>query len=106
MSGDLLQTSLGETLNVEGSDKLFIIYRDLENNLEYMRSTKELIAKGLFLELKAYQHHTFLEFHAIDDPDGKWQVVYDDLAGKGYCSLQERYDELHLRQSKKKNKQT
>ena len=104
-NGDLLQTSLGEALNAEVSDKQFIIYRDLENNLEYIRSTKELISKGLFLELKAYQHHTFQEFQTIDDPDSTWQVVYDDLAGEGCRSLQARFDEVHSQPGMKKNKQ-
>ena len=97
-----MQTSLVKALNVDSSDCQFVIYQDLKDRLEYIRSVKELTTKGFFLELKAYQHHTFLEFRTVDDPEGKWQVVYDDLAGKGYWSVQARFEEIHSRSGKGK----
>src|SRR3990172_3723228 len=93
-SGDFIMQSLGQVLNLKVSARQFVIFRDLESNLEYIRSSKELSTKGLFLRLKAYQHHAFLDFRIVEDPKGKWKKVFDDLAGKGHYSIQARYDEI------------
>ena len=50
---------------------------------------------GLYLELKAYQHHAFIDFKEILDEDNRWQAVCSDLNGNGYWSVQARYDELN-----------
>ncbi|MFN2216931.1 MAG: alpha-amylase, partial [Anaerolineales bacterium] len=100
--GNISHVNLGKALNLNKSDRQFIIYRDLENNLEYIRSSKRIMDKGLFLRLKGYQHHAFLNFRTVEDSDGKWKKVNNDLKGKGYWSIKARYDEMFS--SSKKHK--
>jgi hypothetical protein len=94
-SGQLSQTTLGQALGLQSRDGNYTLFRDLENGLEYIRSSQTLAQQGLYLELKAYQHHAFINFREIMDQDGKWQAVCNDLNGGGYWSVQARYDELH-----------
>jgi len=94
-SGQLTQTTLGHALGLQANTGNFTVFRDLENGLEYIHPSQTLASEGLYFELKAYQHHTFLDFREINDPEGKWQTVCQDLNGDGYWSVQARYDELY-----------
>ena len=94
-SGQLSQTTLGQALGLQSRERNYTLFRDLENGLEYIRSSQTLSQQGLYLELRAYQHHAFVDFREIMDQDGKWQTVCNDLNGGGYWSIQARYDELH-----------
>jgi len=58
-----------------------------------MRSCDELWAKGLFVQLGAYQHHAFLDWRLVVG-DEKWQAVHDALNGAGLESVQEKWNEL------------
>ncbi len=79
-SGDLRQKSLAEGLDLpfEG----FVIFKDYVTQTEYIRSCEELWAKGLFVQLGAYQHHAFLDWRLVVG-DEKWQAVHDALNGAG-----------------------
>jgi glycosidase len=93
-SGQLRQINLGQALGLRGGDLNYTIFRDLVSGLEYIRSSRRLAEEGLYLELKAYQLHTFIDFREIEDGGGKWQTVCSDLNGSGYWSVQARFDEL------------
>jgi hypothetical protein len=94
-SGQMVQTTLVHALGMRAGQDDYFIYRDLENGLEYIQPSKPLALDGFYMELNAYQHHTFIDFREINDPAGKWKVVSEDLNGKGYWSVQARFDELH-----------
>jgi len=94
-SGQLSQTTLGQALGLHAREGNYTLFRDLENGLEYIRSSQTLAQEGLYLELRAYQHHAFINFREIRDQDGKWQAVCNDLNGNGYWSIQARFDEIH-----------
>jgi hypothetical protein len=60
--------------------------------LEYIRSCQEIWEKGLFLQLGAYQHHAFLDWHFVDG-DG-WQAVAEALAGGGVDSVRAQWQRM------------
>lgn len=90
-SGDLRQRSLAEGLDLpfEG----YVIFKDYVTGMEYIRSCEELWAKGLFVQLGAYQHHTFLDWRLVMW-DEQWQAVHDALNGAGFESIQGKWDEM------------
>ena len=94
--GKSTQISLGQALGLRANERDYVIYRDLENGLEYIRLSRELVSDGLFFDLKAYQHHAFLDFRELEDIDDTWRKVCVDLDGRGYWSIQARYDEIIL----------
>jgi glycosidase len=89
-TGDLRQKSLAEGLSLpfEG----YVIFKDYVTRLEYIRSCEDLWQKGLYVELHAYQHHVFMDWHFVDDE--KWQAVHDALNGAGVESMQGKWEEM------------
>ncbi|HET9590583.1 MAG TPA: alpha-amylase family glycosyl hydrolase [Anaerolineales bacterium] len=89
-TGDLRQKSLAEGLGLpfEG----YVIFKDYVTHLEYIRSCEELWQKGLYVEMRAYQHHAFLDWRFVDDE--RWRDLYVALNGAGVESMQAKWDEM------------
>jgi len=92
----MTQSNLAAGLGLH-ADGSFCIFRDHTAGLEYIRASQELVEKGLYLELNAYQCHVFLDFRQVRDDE--WHH-YSDLAayldGKGVPSIEEALRELFL----------
>jgi glycosidase len=89
-TGDLRQKALAEALGLpfEG----YVIFKDYVTHLEYIRSCEDLWQKGMYLELHAYQHHVFMDWHFVED--GNWELVNSALNGAGVESMQARWEEM------------
>lgn len=93
----LVQKSLGEGLGVTAAPGAFTIFRDMRSGLEYIRSSRELHEKGLYVELGAYRCHVFLDFREVQD--NEWQhyaQLADYLNGRGVPSIEAAMQELFL----------
>jgi glycosidase len=91
----LARTSLADELGVPDEDGCFLAFRDQTEGLEYLRSARELREQGLYVELKEYQFHIFMDFREIrDDADGSWLKVYNRLNGSGVDSLEDQRKQL------------
>jgi hypothetical protein len=90
-SGDLRQKSLAEGLDLpfEG----YVIFKDYVTQLEYIRSCEEIWAKGLYVQLGAYQHHAFLDWRLVEANE-KWSEIHLALNGAGVPSVQGKWEEL------------
>jgi glycosidase len=93
----LVQADLGEGLQLHNQDDYFCIFRDHVNGLEYIRNSKELHDKGLYIELGAYKCHVFLDFREVQD--NAWHH-YANLAaylnGRPVPSIEEALKETFL----------
>jgi hypothetical protein len=93
--GRLESTTLADALLVPDDDDCYLLFRDQAEGLEYIRSARELRERGLYVELKEYQFHIFLDFRTvIDDADGSWQQLHTALNGAGVLSLNEERTQL------------
>ena len=63
----LVQKGLGEGLALRAEDDCFCIFRDQASGLEYIRSSKDMSDRGLYVELGAYKLHVFLDFREVQD---------------------------------------
>ncbi len=94
----LVQTNLGDGLGLHPDDNYYCIFRDHASGLEYIRNSRELFERGLYVELGAYKYHVFLDFREV--PDNVWHH-YSQLAahlnGAGVPSIDEALRELVLR---------
>ena len=70
-----------------------MIFKDYVTQLEYIRSCEEIWAKGLFVQLGAYQHHAFLDWRLVV-ADEQWQALHDALNGAGFPSVQAKWEEM------------
>ena len=84
------QKNLGEALGLTKEDNHYTIFRDFASGLEYIRASRELFEKGLYVELSAYKKNVFLDFREIlDDETGAYAQLADMLQGKGVHSLED-----------------
>jgi glycosidase len=93
----LIQKRLGEGLGLSNDGNSYCIFRDQLHNLEYIRNSKELHDKGLYVELEAYKCHVFTSFREVQD--NEWHQ-YANLAaylgGRGVPSIDEAMKEIFL----------
>ena len=93
----LLQRDIGAGLGFSSEPDIYCIFRDQVNGLEFLRNSKELVEKGLFLELGAYARHVFLDFREVRDSEwGQYAHLMSYLDGKGVPSIAEALTELFL----------
>jgi glycosidase len=97
VSTGIRQQSLGEGLGLHPSDRMFCTFIDSNTGLEYIRSSREIFEKGLYLNLHAYQTHVFLNIREIqDDEYGSYARLNSYLNGQGIPSLNETLTDLFL----------
>ena len=93
----LIQRQLGEGLGLQDNPNTFCLFRDHVSGLQYIRNSKELCEKGLYVELGAYQYHVFLDFREVQD--NQWhhyEQLNQLLSGKGVFDIQEALIEILL----------
>ncbi len=93
----LIQKRLGEGLGLANDGNTYCIFRDPVNNLEYIRNSKELHEKGLYIELEAYNCQVFTSFREVQD--NEWHQ-YSNLAGylngRGVPNMDDAMKEIFL----------
>jgi glycosidase len=93
----LTQKTLGEGLGLTPEGAYFTIFRDHVTGLQYIRSSKELCEKGLYVELGAYNYHVFIDFREVRD--NQWQQyaqIANYLNGRGAPSVEDVFKEILL----------
>jgi len=91
-AGKLVQKTLGDGLGLPIGLSDYVTFRDYVTNLEYIRSCRELVERGLYVELGAYQCHVFLDFRFASGE--QWKAVCEALNGAGVPSVQGKFDEM------------
>ena len=86
-----LKAGLG--LRAHGDD--FTVYRDQISNLEFIRRSADM-ANGFYLELEAFKYQVFLDFREVEDYDGNYAKIHDQLGGRGVPSIEEEIASLRL----------
>ena len=86
-----LKAGLG--LRANGDD--FTIFRDQVSNLEFIRRSTDM-ANGFYLELEAFKYQAFLDFREVEDYDGSYAKIHDQLGGRGVPSIEEELAALRL----------
>lgn len=89
-SGKLIRKSISEGLKLPKNG--YAIFKDYVTHLEYIRPNQELVEKGMYLELGAYQCHAFLDWRFVEGED--WKALNDLLKGAGVESIQAKRDEM------------
>ncbi|MDX2128907.1 MAG: alpha-amylase family glycosyl hydrolase [Chloroherpetonaceae bacterium] len=96
--GKVIQRELGEGLGLSHNNNQFAVFRDQVSGLEYIRSIKELWAKGMFVELGGFKSHVFLDWREVVPSKLR---PYDELehllGGRGVPSIEEAVLEISLR---------
>jgi glycosidase len=93
----LMQKTLAEALALNPGGDHYTIFRDQVSGLEYIRNSRDLWEQGLYVELKAFHYHVFLDFRQVRDNDAhQYGNVARFLGGRGVPSMDEALREMHL----------
>jgi glycosidase len=95
--GGLVQKSLGEGLGLHNDSDYYTIFRDHMTGLEFIRNSRELWDRGLYIELGAFKYQVFLDFRELRDNQWRqYAQLADYLAGRGVPSIDEALKEILL----------
>ena len=93
----MVQKELGVGLGLHDDDAYFSIFKDNATGLEYIRNSRELCTKGLYVELGAYKYHVFFDFREVrDNPWRHYAQIANDLNGRGVPSIEDTLKEMLL----------
>ncbi|HFD38317.1 MAG TPA: alpha-amylase, partial [Anaerolineae bacterium] len=93
----LVRRTLGQGLGLRADEGLYYRFRDHVSGLEYLRSGRELVEQGLYVELDAYHCHVFLDWREVqDDERGRYRRLAAYLGGRGVPSIEEALQEVAL----------
>jgi hypothetical protein len=86
--GSLRQDTLTEALSIHGEDRYFTFFHEQRSGLWFIRSSKELSERGLFVSLRGYEAQVFLDIHEREDGLGgpwarRWSSLHHHLEGRG-----------------------
>ncbi len=94
---NLTQKTLAQGLHLSSGGNKYLVYREHIGGLQYIRPVNEIIEKGLFFSLEAYQTLVLLDFYVVeDDSSHAYQQVCQWLNGGGVPNLQDAMQELVL----------
>jgi hypothetical protein len=86
--GSLRQDTLTEALSIHGEGRYFSLFHEQRSGLWYIRSSKDMSERGLFVSLKGYEAQVFLDIHEREDGEGspwaqRWSRLNHELDGRG-----------------------
>ncbi|GHV16349.1 hypothetical protein FACS189493_2050 [Spirochaetia bacterium] len=90
--GSYRQDTLSEALSIHGDNRFFTLFREQRAGLWFIRSSKEISEKGLFVNLKGYEAQVFLDIREVEDAvpgsaeylwAARWSKLHAELNGRG-----------------------
>jgi hypothetical protein len=103
--GSSRRDSLCQTLGLRGDDRCFALLREQRQNRWFIRSSKEIAERGLFVSLNGYQAQVFLDIHEVADSapgsaeyrwDARWSKLNAELDGRGVWDLDTALKDIFL----------
>jgi glycosidase len=95
--GSFRQDSLCQALGLHGTDTYFTLLKEQRQDLWYIRSSKEIAERGLFVSLKGYEAQVFIDIHEVeDDKRGRFARLHAELNGRGVRDVHTAIQDIHL----------
>jgi glycosidase len=91
--GRTKRDTLGQALALDGD---FALFHEQRSGLWFVRSVKELYERGFFVILKGYEAQVYLDIHAIQDENGTWSRICNELNGAGVHDLEVAFQDIFL----------
>jgi glycosidase len=102
--GTFRRDTLSQALSLHAEDRYFVLFREQRAGLWYVRSSKEVSERGLFVSLNGYEAQVFLDIHEAEDTagcpggtwSGRWARLHHELDGQGVRDLGTAMQDLFL----------
>ncbi len=81
--------NIAEILGIPNEENIFVIFRDVIQDREYIRNAKELHEYGVFQELGAFKYAVFMDFRVVhDDNSESYKKLSSYLQGGGVKNME------------------
>jgi glycosidase len=91
--GTCRRDTLSRSLCLDGN---FALFHEQRSGLWFIRSVQEISDRGFFVALKSYEAQVFLDIHSVQDTDGRWSKICNELNGKGIEDLDAAMQDIFL----------
>ncbi|WP_169238046.1 alpha-amylase family glycosyl hydrolase [Candidatus Roseilinea sp. NK_OTU-006] len=93
----LVRSTLGEALGLHDDAEHFVVFHDAISGLEFIRSSRELCARGLHMALRAYEYHVFDRINEVrEDAAHPYAELDARLQGRWVASISEELEIVRL----------
>ena len=95
--GQLENKKLHEGLALDDNPNHFVIFKDSSSGMEFIRTSREIMDKGLYFTLNAYECHVLMDFRDVHENElGQYGQLTAYLGGRGVPSIDQALKELML----------
>ena len=92
---EMRSKSISEGLGLTAGDDKFCIFREHRSGLWYIRRSKEICERGMFIGLNGFEYQVYMDIHEVADmPDHRYQILCDTLQGRGCYDLETEWQEI------------
>ena len=96
---EMRSKSLSEGLNLHAEDDKFVIFREHKSGLWFVRRSREICERGMFIGLNGFEYQVLMDIHEVaDGADHKYQILCDTLQGRGCYDLDTEWQEICYRE--------
>ncbi len=89
---------VAHALGLTNSENHYCIFREKKSDLWFIRSSKELYEKGIFIHLNGYEYQIFMDMNEVeDDSTGMYHILCKELNGRGVKDIDVALKEIFLK---------
>ena len=95
---EMRSKTLSEGLGLSAEDDKFMIFREQRTGLWYIRRSREICERGMFVALNGFDYQVLMDIHEVADmPDARYRTLCDTLQGRGCYDLEIEWQEICFR---------
>ncbi|MDR2444461.1 MAG: alpha-amylase, partial [Spirochaetaceae bacterium] len=95
--GSQRQDSLAEALLLHNDSHCFALLREMRSGQWFIRSSKDMFERGLFINLPGYGAQVYLDIYEVEDGDfSTWARLHAELNGAGMRDPKEALEDMLL----------
>ena len=87
--------SISQGLLLNGEDDKFCIFQEHKSGLWFIRRSKEICEKGMFVMLNGFEYQVYMNIHQVtDEADHRFAILCDFLKGRGCENIESAWQDL------------
>ena len=94
----MMTRSISEGLGLTAEDDCYMIFREQRSGLWFIRKSREICEKGMFISLNGFESQVFMDIRQEKDRDGSLAELCNFLNGKGTPDIATAWQELHYKE--------
>ena len=87
--------SISQGLLLNAEDDKFCIFQEHKSGLWFIRRSKEICEKGMFVMLNGFEYQVYMNIHQVtDEADHRYAILCDFLKGRGCEDIESAWQDL------------